>query len=109
VDIVLHGALAAPEESIVIPQARAMSLLDLIDAIHPGVAIETIGLRPGEKLHESLLSQYEAPKAECADDYVYLYPTQAPRGELTEAMTSDKAPRMEYADMVEAIERAQTI
>jgi UDP-N-acetylglucosamine 4,6-dehydratase/5-epimerase len=110
VDIVLHGAMLSPGQCVVIPEASAMSLIDLVDALYPEVRTVVTGIRPGEKLHESLLSAYEAPKALNSDDgYVYYSPLTEGWDNGLKPMTSDKAPKMSAADMVEAVERAQTI
>jgi UDP-N-acetylglucosamine 4,6-dehydratase len=48
-----------------------MRVLDLAQAICPECEIVTIGIRPGEKLHEVLLSEDEARHSlELSDQYV---------------------------------------
>ena len=37
-----------------------MKLIDMAEALLPGCEIEYIGIRPGEKLHEVLVSEDEA-------------------------------------------------
>lgn len=39
-----------------VPRIPSMKLVDLADAIAPGAPIEEIGMRPGEKLHEEMIS-----------------------------------------------------
>jgi UDP-N-acetylglucosamine 4,6-dehydratase len=48
---------------VFIPKVRSARITDLIAAIAPDCAVEPIGRRPGEKLHEVLLSEDEAPYA----------------------------------------------
>src|SRR5215475_14247736 len=50
----MHGG------EIFVPKIPSMRMIDLAECIAPGCEIETIGIRPGEKLHESLLSEDEA-------------------------------------------------
>ena len=45
---------------VFIPKIPSMKILDLAEAIAPGCAIQEIGIRPGEKLHETLISEDEA-------------------------------------------------
>ena len=45
---------------VFIPKIPSMKILDLAEAIAPGCAIQEIGIRPGEKVHETLISEDEA-------------------------------------------------
>jgi UDP-N-acetylglucosamine 4,6-dehydratase len=56
---------------VFVPKISSMRLLDLAEAIAPGCAIQETGIRPGEKLHEVLVSEDEARTArEFEDMYV---------------------------------------
>ena len=50
----MHGG------EVFVPKIPSMKVMDLADAIAPGCRIDRIGIRPGEKLHEVLLSDDEA-------------------------------------------------
>jgi UDP-N-acetylglucosamine 4,6-dehydratase len=45
---------------IFVPKIPSMRLLDMATTIAPGCDLEYIGIRPGEKLHETLVSEDEA-------------------------------------------------
>jgi len=45
---------------VFVPKIPSMYLVDLAETIAPGCALEIIGVRPGEKLHEILISANEA-------------------------------------------------
>ena len=45
---------------IFIPKIKSYKILDLKNSIAPKSKIKVIGKRQGEKIHESLLSQFEA-------------------------------------------------
>jgi len=50
----MHGG------EIFVPKIASMKMVDLAEAIAPGCEVEIIGIRPGEKLHEVLVSEDEA-------------------------------------------------
>ncbi len=61
----MHGG------EIFVPKIPSMRVVDLAETIAPGCEIETIGIRPGEKLHEVLVSEDEARHTlEVEDRYV---------------------------------------
>ena len=58
---------------IFVPKISSMKIVDLFDALAPGAEKEITGIRPGEKLHETLLTKEEARHSvELADYYVIL-------------------------------------
>src|SRR5579863_345668 len=50
----MHGG------EIFVPKIPSMRLLDLAETVAPGCKVEYIGIRPGEKLHEVLVSEDES-------------------------------------------------
>lgn len=59
----VFGALQTMKgEEIFVPKLSAIKLPDLISAIAPDCKVKTIGIRPGEKLHEMLLSDEEVER-----------------------------------------------
>jgi len=59
---------------IFIPKAFAMKLTDLFDILAPEAKREIIGIRPGEKLHEVLLTKEEARHAVEFKNYFVILP-----------------------------------
>jgi UDP-N-acetylglucosamine 4,6-dehydratase len=51
-----------------------MRIMDLVGALAPGCRVEDIGIRPGEKLHEILLSEDESRQALEFDDMFVVEP-----------------------------------
>jgi len=45
---------------VFVPKIPSMRIMDLAKAVAPGCEIEFVGIRPGEKLHEVLISQDES-------------------------------------------------
>ncbi len=62
VDLIIDG-LELGSGSILIPKSRSASMAVMAEACAPGVPIEIIGPRAGEKRHEQLLNAHEAPYA----------------------------------------------
>jgi len=59
---------------IFIPKIPSMKVIDLFEAIAPGAEKEIIGIRPGEKLHEILLTEDESRHAIELEKYLVILP-----------------------------------
>lgn len=59
---------------VFVPKIPSMRITDLADAIAPNVEREVIGIRPGEKINEILLTEDEARHAREFDDYFAIEP-----------------------------------
>jgi FlaA1/EpsC-like NDP-sugar epimerase len=60
---------------IVVPVAPSYRITDVARAIAPEASHRIIGLRPGEKPHELLVSPLEAPQVARRNDYLVICPT----------------------------------
>jgi len=61
----MHGG------EVFVPKIPSMNIMDLVHVVAPGCDVEYIGVRPGEKLHEVLISEDEARHTvELEDMYV---------------------------------------
>ncbi|HEX5096373.1 MAG TPA: UDP-N-acetylglucosamine 4,6-dehydratase (inverting), partial [Acidimicrobiia bacterium] len=56
VDLVLYALEHMVGGEVFIPKIPSMRVTDLADAVAPNVPRETIGIRPGEKLHELMIT-----------------------------------------------------
>ena len=65
----MHGG------EIFVPKIPSMRLVDLAETIAPGCEVECIGIRPGEKLHEVLVSEDEARNTLEAEDMYIIQPS----------------------------------
>ncbi len=65
----MHGG------EIFVPKIPSMRLVDLAEAVAPGCLVEFIGIRPGEKLHEVLVSEDEARNAVELDEMYVIQPS----------------------------------
>jgi UDP-N-acetylglucosamine 4,6-dehydratase len=60
VDFVLHCLERMHGGEVFVPKIPSMRILDLVTAIAPGCEVRYTGIRPGEKMHEVLVSEDEA-------------------------------------------------
>ena len=66
----MHGG------EVFVPKIPSMSLMDLAKAVAPETDIEIVGIRPGEKLHEVLISEDEARTTVELEDMFVVQPAE---------------------------------
>jgi len=59
---------------IFVPKISSMRIMELVATVAPGCTIEDIGIRPGEKLHEILISEDESRQALEYDEMFVIEP-----------------------------------
>jgi len=74
VDLVMYALEHAVGGEIFIPKIPSMKVTDLAEAMAPGVPVEIIGIRPGEKLHEVLITDDESRHTIDAGDVFVVLP-----------------------------------
>lgn len=67
----MHGG------EVFVPKIPSMSIMELAKAMAPNANISVIGIRPGEKLHEVLISEDEARTTVEMDDMFVVQPAEA--------------------------------
>lgn len=67
----MHGG------EIFVPKITSMNIMDLVRIVAPDCKVDEVGIRPGEKLHEALLSDEEATHTLDAGDKYVVMPVQA--------------------------------
>jgi UDP-N-acetylglucosamine 4,6-dehydratase len=73
VDLVLFALANSVGGEVFIPKIPSMRVTDLAEAMAPGVPTSVIGIRPGEKLHELLITADESRHTiDAGDVYVVL-------------------------------------
>jgi UDP-N-acetylglucosamine 4,6-dehydratase len=65
----MHGG------EIFVPKIPSMRLVDLAETVAPGCRVEYIGIRPGEKLHEVLVSEDESRQTLETDEMYVIQPS----------------------------------
>ena len=105
VDLVLRALTTARGGEIFVRKAPASTVIDLADAIRRRYSprgaeheIRVVGIRPGEKLHEILVNEYEMQRAVEEDDYFVINPEYRPAPHpvrpLGEEYTSENTTRL---------------
>ncbi|MGE0432706.1 MAG: UDP-N-acetylglucosamine 4,6-dehydratase (inverting) [Planctomycetota bacterium] len=64
----MHGG------EVFVPKIPSMNIMDLAHAVAPDAGVESIGIRPGEKLHELLIAEDEARHTIELDDCFVVQP-----------------------------------
>jgi UDP-N-acetylglucosamine 4,6-dehydratase len=59
---------------IFVPRIPSTTILDLAKAIDPQAELELIGIRPGEKLHEEMISEDDSRRSFLFDDHYVIAP-----------------------------------
>lgn len=63
---------------IFVPKIPSMRIVDMAEAIAPGISHDIIGIRPGEKLHEIMITAEDAPHTlDCGSYYTIIPQTKA--------------------------------
>jgi len=73
-ELVIKALEEAEGGEVFVPHIPSMKLTDLARAIEPECRFKIIGIRPGEKLHESLISEDETRKAKLFDGIYVVLP-----------------------------------
>lgn len=74
VDLVIKALTLMNGREIFVPKIPSMNILDLTKALAPECEIKIIGIRPGEKIHETLISEEDAKRTIEFKDYFIIAP-----------------------------------
>jgi UDP-N-acetylglucosamine 4,6-dehydratase len=74
VDLVLTAFEKARGGEIFVPRIPSMRVVDVAKAVAPDCKLNVVGIRPGEKLHEGMISEDDAPHTYAHDGYYLIQP-----------------------------------
>ena len=77
VDFVLQSLETMVGGELFVPKIPACTVADIANVVAPDVKWETIGMRPGEKMHEILIPEDESRNVLEFDDYFVVQPIQS--------------------------------
>lgn len=110
VELVVKAFQVGKNGELFVKQSKACTTGDLAEAVceymnlDRDYPIEIIGIRPGEKMHEALLTEEEEERAVAEDGYIVVSREKRGFGRLGVAYKSNKAPRMDKAAVIRLIE-----
>lgn len=77
VDFVIKSFEKMVGGELYVPRIPSTRIVDLAEAIAPGAPLVEMGIRPGEKLHEEMISREDARRTVRQDDRYIVLPTLA--------------------------------
>lgn len=92
----LHAMIGG---EIFVPKIPSMTIVDVAEALAPGVPTRVIGIRPGEKLHEILVTEDDARMTVELDDRFVICPYT---GTVMETLVAEQGARTVAEDFVYA-------
>jgi len=96
VDFVLESFELMQGGELYVPRIPSMKIVDLAQAVAPGAQMHAVGLRPGEKLHEEMISHEEGRRTLRSGDRYVLQPDLASWGYTPPADGVPVAPGFGY-------------
>jgi UDP-N-acetylglucosamine 4,6-dehydratase (inverting) len=90
VDLVLHSLKNAWGGEIFVPKIPSYKITDLAKAIGPECNYKTVGIRPGEKLHEEMITKSDSYSTYDLGSYFVILP-QSPNWNLNEYLKYSNA------------------
>ncbi|MDR1924989.1 MAG: UDP-N-acetylglucosamine 4,6-dehydratase (inverting), partial [Planctomycetaceae bacterium] len=78
VDLVCHAVEKMNGGELFVKKIPSMKMTDLAKAMAPNLPIKEIGIRPGEKIHEMMISVEDARNTVELDDHYIIYPDDYP-------------------------------
>ena len=74
-DFVIHSLNRMQGGEIFVPKLPSMKIVDVAKTLAPNCQIKVVGIRPGEKIHEVLITEDEARRTLELDDAFVVHPT----------------------------------
>jgi len=90
VELVLFAINKAVGGEIFVPKLPSYRITDVAEAIAPGISTRIIGIRPGEKLHEDMITENDAVNTFELDDYFIILPLKS-KGKFEEMLKNNNA------------------
>lgn len=96
IELIFNALLYGKSGEVFVPELPAFKIIDLIETLQEKMGVKTkinvVGLRPGEKIHEAMISDVEVPRVRKLHNMFIIAPTIFTASENTE----EKAISSEY-------------
>ena len=89
---------------IYVKKIPSMRIMQLAEAVAPGVEIKFTGIRPGEKLHEQMIGEQDAPYTYEYSDYYKIVPNIFDWANDPERIKDGKKVSTEFVSPVKVIQ-----
>ena len=76
VDMVLNALKVMWGGEIFVPKIPSYRIMDVAEAVAPNCEVKEIGIRPGEKMHEEMITETDAPNTVVFDNYFVILPSR---------------------------------
>jgi UDP-N-acetylglucosamine 4,6-dehydratase (inverting) len=94
VDMVLHALKTAWGGELFVPKIPSYKITDVAEAIGPECKHEIVGIRPGEKIHEEMITSSDSFSTYDLGEYYVILP-QVPQWDLDAYLSHFKAQKVE--------------
>lgn len=91
VDLVLHALENAWGGEIFVPKIPSYRILDVAKAVAPDAKIEIVGIRPGEKIHEEMITASDSFTTVDVGKYYAILPQSPNKWKLDDYLKKNKA------------------
>lgn len=105
IDLVFYATEHMKGDEIFVPILPSCKIVDLAKVMsNESYPLKTIGIRPGEKIHEILISEEEFRRTEERDGYYIIHPYgDYDSGKIKEEFTSENAKSLGPHDLRELL------
>lgn len=73
-EIVMESLMRMKGGEIFVPKMKNLGLAEVVNITAPGCSVKVVGVRPGEKLHEVLMTEHEVKRAKDGERFYVVRP-----------------------------------
>ena len=89
VELAMIALLDSKGGETYVAKLPSFRITDMVLSFEPDAEISEIGIRPGEKLHEMMITEYDARKTVKREDYFVIYPSEKQAIESGETLVNE--------------------